>query len=150
MDKLLRFWLYYQEMLESEYSPLGKELKAQNSSAEKQYQALNKIFEPAEKEEPVTIKKEKPEVTVERNLIYDSKYSFSEYSNVKRYYSSSFVAKYNRLVSFYHRLNKFRNLVPLTVKIKMKKEIWYKNAVNLFNKLLSIYFNEYNSIKKEI
>ena len=149
MDKLLRFRLYYREMLEFEYSPLGKELKAQNSAAEKQYQVLNKIFEPAEKEELVTIKKEKPEITVERNLIYDSKYSFSEYSNAKRYYSSSFVVKYNRLVSFYHRLNKFRSLVPRTVKTKMKKEIGYKN-VNLYNKLLSIYFNEYNSIKKEI
>ena len=36
------------------------------------------------------------------------------------------------------------------VKTEMKKEIEYKNAINLYNKLLNIYFNEYNSIKNEI
>ena len=39
-----------------EYSPLGKELKAQTSVAEKQYQGLNKLCKPDEEEEPVTIK----------------------------------------------------------------------------------------------
>ena len=40
-----------------EYSPLGKELKAQTSVAEKQYRGLNRIFKPDEKEEPKTITK---------------------------------------------------------------------------------------------
>ena len=34
-----------------EYSPLGKELKAQTSAAEKQYQKLDKVFESDKKEE---------------------------------------------------------------------------------------------------
>ena len=46
-----------------EYSPLGKEFKAQTSAAEKQYQVLNKIFKLDEKEEPATTKKEKLEIT---------------------------------------------------------------------------------------
>ena len=32
----------------------------------------------------------------------------------------------------------------------MKKKIMYGNAINLYNKLLSIYFNEYNSIENKI
>ena len=65
IDKLLRFWVFHQEMLKAgtiksfEYLSLGKELKAQASSAEKQYQVLDKIFEPDGKEEPITIKKTK-------------------------------------------------------------------------------------------
>ena len=40
-----------------EYSSLGKELKAQTSVAEKQYQGLNKLFKPDENEKSETIKK---------------------------------------------------------------------------------------------
>ena len=69
-----------------EYSPLGKELKTQTSAAEKQYQELNKIFKPDEKKEPATIKKENLEITNEPNLLYDSKYSFSECKNFIKFY----------------------------------------------------------------
>ena len=47
-----------------EYSLLSKELKAQTNAAERQYQVLNKIFKPDEKEELGAIKKEKPEIIV--------------------------------------------------------------------------------------
>ena len=60
------------------------------------------------------------------------------------------MTQYNRLISFYHRLNEISSLVPQTEKTKIKKELVYKNAINLYNKLLSIYFNEYDSIKNEI
>ena len=60
------------------------------------------------------------------------------------------MTKYKRLVSFYHRLNGFISLVPQTVKTKMKKETVYNNAINLYNKLLSIYLNQYNGTKNEI
>ena len=93
-----------------EYSPLGKELKKQTSVAEKQYQRLNKLFKPDEKEETVTIKKEKAEITRKSNLIYDNKYSFSEYGNYKKYSCLPFIKKCDKLFSFYHRLNNFRNL----------------------------------------
>ena len=52
-----------------ESSPLVKELKAQTSIVEKQYQGLNKLFKPDEKEEPVEIKEEKPEIISESKKI---------------------------------------------------------------------------------
>ena len=45
------------------YSLLGKDLKNQTSAAEKRYQRLNKLLNHDEKEELVTIKKEKAETT---------------------------------------------------------------------------------------
>ena len=39
--------------------------------------------------------------------MYDSKYNFGEYRNVKKYYDLSFKTKYDRLRLFYHRLNEF-------------------------------------------
>ena len=65
-----------------EYLLLGIELKKQISAAENQYQGLNKLFRTDEKEEPVTIKKEKPTITYESKLMYDSKYSFSDFSSI--------------------------------------------------------------------
>ena len=62
----------------------------------------------------------------------------------------SFEAKYNRLILFYHRLNEFKKFTPQTLKTKSKKKkIVYNNALNLCNKLLSIYFNDYNNITNE-
>ena len=105
-----------------EYSPLDSELK-------KQYRGLSKLFKSDEKEEPVTIKKEKPAINGESKLIYDSRYSFSDYSNIRKYYALPFLTKYYRLLSFYlnefriylNELNEFRNLVPRTEKTKNKK-----------------------------
>ena len=47
-----------------EYLDLGKELITKTSVAEKQYQKVNKIFKSDDEEEkPVTMKKEKLEIT---------------------------------------------------------------------------------------
>ena len=91
-------------------------MKKQTSVAEKQYQGLNNLFKYDEKEEPVTIQEEKPAITYESKLMYDSNYSFSDFCNIKKYYALSFMWKYNKLLSFYHRLNGFRNIVPQTKK----------------------------------
>ena len=104
-----------------EYSPLGSELKKQTSVAEKQYEGLNKLFKSDKKEKPVTIKKEKPAITRKSELIYDRKFSFSDYFYIKEYYDLSFTKKYDKLLSFYHQLNEFRNSVPQTEKTKIKK-----------------------------
>ena len=120
-------------------------LKAQTSVAEKQYQGLNKLFKPDEKEEPVATDIEKSEITNKSNLMYHNKYSFSEYRNFKKCSDFSFMTKYDRLLSFYHRLNNFRNLTPRIVKTKLKKKSVFKNAANLYNTLLTIYFKDYNS-----
>ena len=45
--------------------------------------------------------------------MYDSKYSFNDYS---------FTTKYRKLLSFYHQLNEFTNLVPRKEKAKNKRE----------------------------
>ena len=67
------------------------------------------------KEEPVTKKKKKKKsaITDDSKLMYDSKYSFTDYS---------FTTKYDKLLSFYHPLNEFRNLVPQKEKTKNKRE----------------------------
>ena len=129
-----------------EYSLLGKELKKKTSVSQKQYQSFDKIFNHDEKEEPVTIKKEKPLKTNKSSLVYESKYSFSKYRNVGKYYNFSYTTKYDRLCPFYHRLSDFRNLVPRTEKTKIKKKIVYNNAEKLYNTLLIICFNQCNNI----
>ena len=62
-----------------EYSPLGKELKAQTDIAKKQYQQLDDTY----KFDKI-LKKEKPKFKKynRSNLIYDSKYSFYEFNNI--------------------------------------------------------------------
>ena len=105
-----------------EYLPSGSELNKQVSVVEKQYQGLNKLFKSDEKEEPVTNKKEKPTITGNSKLMYDSKYSFTDYYKIfKKHCDVSFTTRYDRLLSFYHRLNKFRNLLLRTGKPKIKK-----------------------------
>ena len=77
-------------------------MKKQISIAEKHYHGWNKLFKSNEKEEePVTIKKEKNK-------------------NVRKYSGLSFSTKYHKLLSFYHRSNEFRDLIPQTVKTKIK------------------------------
>ena len=61
----------------------------------------------------------------------------------------NFITKYDKLSSFYHRLIEFRIIAARTGETKIKKKIVYKNAVNLYNKLLAIYFKDYNSIADE-
>ena len=93
-----------------EYSSLVSEFKKQTSVAEKHYQGLSKLFESDKNEEPVTIKK-KTAITSESKLMH-GKFSLRDYSNIRNYYNLSFTTKYDKLLSFYHRLNEFRNLVP--------------------------------------
>ena len=61
------------------------------------------------------IKKEKPETISKSKLMYDSKLSFSNYSNIGTHSDLSFMTKH-KLVTFYHWLNEFRNLFPWTEK----------------------------------
>ena len=101
-----------------EYSLLDKQLKTQTSVAEKQYQGVNKLFKPDEKEQPITIKKEKQTMADKSKIVCDNKYSFSDYRNIRKYYDLSFITKYNKLSTFYHRLIEFRGIVPRTKETK--------------------------------
>ena len=81
-----------------EYYPLGKELKAQTDIAKKQYQKLDDTFEFDE-----ITKKEKP--TSKRytrsNLIYNSKYSFYPYYNIK---NVILFLLYQNIQLYYHSI----------------------------------------------
>ena len=79
--------------------------------------------------------------------MYDSKYSFSDCKNVRKYSDLSLESKY--YIIFHHRLNEFRSLVPRTEKTKIRKKNVYENVTKLYNTLLVIYFKEYNIIKKK-
>ena len=48
--------------------------------------------------------------------MYDSKYSFIDYKNVRKYSEHFFTTTYDKMLSLYHSLNKFRNLNPGTEK----------------------------------
>ena len=84
--------------------------------------------------------------------MYDNKYSFSGYKNVRKHSDLSFTSKYYKLLSFYHRLNEFRNLMPWREKAEIRKNNVYENVTKLYNTLPAIYFKKYNDIidsKKE-
>ena len=49
--------------------------------------------------------------------MYYSKYSFSDFSNIKKCYGLSFASKF---FSFYHQVNEFKNPVLQTEKTKIK------------------------------
>ena len=118
-----------------EYSPLGKELKAQTDIAKKHYQKLDNTFEFDK-----TIKKEKPTLKKynRSNLIYDSKCSFYPHYKIKNFNSLSLVSKYPILYSFYTELNKFNNIG----RQKDKKATAYDKASELYNEYREIYFNQ--------
>ena len=81
-----------------EYSPLGKELKAQTDMAKKQYQILGSTFESDK-----IIKKEGPTFKNynESNLIYNSKHNFLKYyRDRKKINSLSFKSNYLFLHEF--------------------------------------------------
>ena len=101
-----------------EKAPLDKELKAQTYVAKKQYQKLGDTYDFDK-----LIKKEKPTFKKynRSNLIYNSKYNFYEYFNIKSFNSLSLTSKYLILLSHYGDLNKFNNLNPQKESTKAKK-----------------------------
>ena len=78
----------------SEYSPLGKELKAQTSAAEKQYQILDKAFESNKRVEKNFKSCAKP------NLVYSKDFIFYKYHNTNEFDTHSFYSKQNDLIEF--------------------------------------------------
>ena len=132
-----------------EYLPLGKELKIETDNAKTQYQKLDDTYEFDK-----IIKVEKPTFKKynRSNLIYNSKYSFYEYCNIKNIYNFSLKSNYPILLSFYSDLNQFNNLNPQKESTKEKKATVYDNASDLSNEYLKIYFDEYKILsdaKKE-
>ena len=80
-----------------EYSPLGKELKAQTDIAKKQYQTLDKIYESDE-----TINKKLTSKEYNKSdLIYDTNHSFHRcYRDREKFDKHSPKSKYSFLRNF--------------------------------------------------
>ena len=77
-----------------EYSPLDKELKAQTSTAKKQYQILDEVFESNKKEEKIL------KSYAKSNLVYSKDFTFYKYHNTKEFATCSFYLKRNDLIKF--------------------------------------------------
>ena len=101
-----------------EYSPLGKELKAQTAITKKQYQKLDNTYEFDK-----IFKKEKP--------------------TLENYNKSNIIVIVKNLKTFLNDLDKFNKLKTLKEKAEKKKTNVYDKASELYNDLLQKYFDEY-------
>ena len=111
-----------------EYSPLGKEIKAQTDIAKNQYQKLGDTYDfdkIIRKENPIFKKCNRS------NMIYDSKYSFYAYHDINKINSLFLKSKYPIFLSFHSDLNKFHNLNPRKGRTKDIKATVYDNALEL-------------------
>ena len=76
-----------------EYPPLGEELKAQTSSAERQYEKLEKFL--------ILIKERKIKRShAKSNLFYSKEFAFYKYHSAKQLAKRSFYSKWNNLIKF--------------------------------------------------
>ena len=134
-----------------EYLPLRNELKKQNSIAEKQYQKLEKAFEPNKQEED-KIKTKKSRA--KSNLVYIKDFSFCKYSKTKEFaVKLSFNSEQNNLKDFKNILELFYND---TEEIKTnsedqkkrleKRKVALVTACELYDKPLNIYATQYNKL----
>ena len=48
-------------------------------------------------------------MTIKSKLIYENKFSFTDYRNVGKYYDFPFTTKCDKWLPFPHQLNEFRN-----------------------------------------
>ena len=82
------------ELKKFQYLPLGEELKAQNSAAEKQNKKLDKVFESHKKEEKII------KVRAKTNLVYSKDFTFYKYHNINEFAKRSFLFKKEDLTEF--------------------------------------------------
>lgn len=62
----------------------------------------------------------------------------------------SLVSKYNNyLAPFQQQLKEFKKSTLRKLKAKSKERTIYNNAKNLYSKLVSIHYDDYNDIKDE-
>ena len=84
-----------------EHSPLGKELKAQTCTAEKQYQKLGKAFKFNKNEEKILKSRAKT------SIVYSKDFTFYKYHNINEFAKRSFSSKQNDLTEFKDSLETF-------------------------------------------
>ena len=85
------------------------------------------------------------------SLFYNNEYTFNEFKNIGKHVDKSLESVHinNCLTPFKQRLTEFEKVTPPTVKTKNNKKIVFKNARELYSKLRSIYYNDYNDITDE-
>ena len=130
-----------------EYSPLGKELKAQTSAAKKQYQKLDKVFEYNKKEKKLKSR-------VKSNLIYSKEFTFYKYHTTKQFAKLSW-SKGNYLIEFKDILELFYDD---TEKIKrnnedqkkdLEKNVAINTASKFYGKFLYTYATKYDNLSED-
>ena len=113
-----------------EYSPLGKELKAQTDIAKKKSYENDKTIS----KKPTRKKYSKSDLT------YDANHSFYKYFRDNRIFNNlSFKSEYSFLVEFFNDLDKLNKLK--TQKEKTEKKKTNDKALELYNDFLDIYFD---------
>ena len=86
------------------YYSSSKELKKQNSVAEKQYQKLSNAFKSNKKKEDKT----KNRRSRAKSIFFDNDYfTFYKYRNIKEFAKHSFGSKQNYLIKFNDKLELF-------------------------------------------
>ena len=107
-------------MKKFEYSPLEKESKAQTNITKKHYQKLDRTFDFDRiiKKEKSTLKKYN-----RSSLIYDSKYIFYAYHNIRNFNYLSQKSSISILFSFLSKLNNFNNINPQKWRTKEKNRL---------------------------
>ena len=81
--------------------------------------------------------------------MYNGKYRFIEYKNGNNYIDDSLKTRFKKLVSFNNQLKEFKKRKARKERAIIKRKSVYDDAVNLYNIILSIYFNDYNNATNE-
>ena len=69
-------------------------------------------------------------MTSKSKLIYENKFSYTDYRNVGKYYDFSFTTKCDKWLPLPHQLNEFRNFNPRTEYANEetdKENVFYKS-----------------------
>ena len=116
------------EKAKFEYSPLGPV----SSDNIKKKTNINKV----------NIKKKQ-----DKNLIYNSQYSFTKFKDIDEFKELSVGSMYKKMNHFKKRFNKLKTVDPQTNENKVLKPKVLDNVGDLFNELYYIYKDKYNEEK---
>ena len=79
-----------------------------------------------------------------KNLIYNSQYSFVKFRDINEFKELSLDCMHNKLKDFHKKFTKLKNVIPQTEANKKLKEKVLDDVGDLFNELYYIYKDKYN------
>ena len=109
-------------------SALGKELKAQTSAAEKQYQKLDKVFDSNKKGENQFI------FWANLCLVCSKDFTFYKYHNINEFDDTKEIKPNNEAQK----------------KRQKKENLWLIQLLNLYDKLSNMYTTQYNKLTEDL